>query len=141
MKIRVLQFSLLFFSVFGLFSSCACNPEDLIKVAFTGIEAIIGDGFIPSDEIRALGEFENMQVNLTNTPTEKIIILRLENGDPKKLSNQPEILARKCAEIYLRDFDNAQEYDQIIIQFVQTDPYQPENYAIQEHEFQVSDFF
>lgn len=104
----------------------------------------MGKGFLPSEEIRALGDFQGMSVALNSSTvedhTESTIFLKLENGDPVKLGNQPEILARKCAEIYLRDFENSDNYRQITIQFIQTDPSNPENIAMQEYTFETKDF-
>ncbi|TDQ17548.1 hypothetical protein DFQ04_2202 [Algoriphagus boseongensis] len=132
---------LLFISLISILSSCACEPEQIAHFAFQGMEAMMGEGFMPSDEIRALGNFQEMNVGLNkSSETGSTIFLKLGNGDPKILSSQREILARKCAELYLRDFENAKEYDQITVQFIQTDPQNPENVAMEEYEFQVSDF-
>jgi hypothetical protein len=128
----------------SLISSCSCNPEGIAKFALKGMESMMGEGFLPSDEIRQLGNFQSMSVNLnTNTTEENVestIFLKLENGDPLILGNQPEVLARKCAEIYLRDFENSSNYRQITVQFLQGDPTNPENFAMQEYTFDTSDF-
>ncbi len=128
----------------ALLSSCSCNPENIVKFAFKGMESMMGKGFLPSEEIRALGDFQGMSVALNSSTvedhTESTIFLKLENGDPVKLGNQPEILARNCAEIYLRDFENSDNYRQITIQFIQTDPSNPENIAMQEYTFETKDF-
>lgn len=108
------------------------------------MESMVGEGFLPSEEIRQLGDFEGMSVNLSTNKSEEIvestIFLKLENGDPLILGNQPEVLARKCAEIYLRDFENSSNYRQITVQFLQGDPTNPENFAMQEYTFETSDF-
>lgn len=108
------------------------------------MESLMGEGFLPSEEIRGLADFRAMSVQLGQTSengsTESVIFLRLENGDPIKLSDQREILARKCAELYLRDFEKASDYQKITIQFVQTDPNDPQNMALEEYTFEVSDF-
>lgn len=108
------------------------------------MESMMGKGFLPSDEIRLLGDFQGMNVNLSNSTVNgennSTIFLRLENGDPLKLGNQPELLARKCAEIYLRDFEKAEDYNEITVQFIQTDPMNPENFAMQEYIFDTNDF-
>ncbi|WP_339702110.1 hypothetical protein [Algoriphagus aquimarinus] len=134
---------LLVYSLFIL-SSCSCNPENIAKFAFKGMEAMMGKGFMPSEEIRMLGKFQGMNVNLSkstsNDTTTSTIYLKLENGDPLILGNQPEILARKCAELYLQDFENAGDYQQITVQFIQTDPNNPENVAMQEYMFDTKDF-
>lgn len=137
--------SLLFFlSLVLIMGSCSCNPESMAKFAMKGMESMMGEGFIPSEEIRALGNFQNMSVNLNTNKTEdtveSTIFLKLENGDPLILGNQPEVLARKCAEIYLRDFENSSNYKQITVQFLQGDPTNPENFAMQEYTFVTSDF-
>jgi hypothetical protein len=127
-----------------VFNSCSCNPEGLIKYVAKGMGSMIGEGFLPSEEIRQLGDFQGMTVNLSSNQTddgiETTIFLKLENGDPLILGNQPEILARKCAEIYLRDFENSDNYQQITVQFLQGDPTNPENFAMQEYTFETSDF-
>jgi hypothetical protein len=130
--------------VSALLTSCSCNPENIAKFALKGMESMMGEGFLPSEEIRALGDFQGMSVALNSSTvedhTESTIFLKLENGDPVKLGNQPEILARKCAEIYLRDFENSDNYRQITVQFIQTDPSNPENIAMQEYTFETKDF-
>jgi hypothetical protein len=127
-----------------LMSSCACQPEDLAKLAFSGMENLMGEGFMPSEEIRALGRFQGMSVNLSQSnvdgEVESTIFLRLENGDPVILGNQPEILARKCAEMYLKDFEKSVDYQKITVQFIQSDPANPENVAMQEYTFDIADF-
>jgi hypothetical protein len=141
MKTAPILFHLLLLS---LISSCSCNPEGLIKYAAKGMESMMGEGFLPSEEIRQLGNFQSMSVNLNTNKTEanveSTIFLKLENGDPLILGNQPEVLARKCAEIYLRDFENSSNYRQITVQFLQGDPTNPENFAMQEYTFETSDF-
>lgn len=135
---------LIFFLCLFWISSCACEPEDLARLAFSGMQSIMGEGFMPSEEIRAMGRFQGMSVNLSQSTVdgevESTIFLRLENGDPAILGNQPEILARKCAEIYLRDFEKSVDYQKITVQFIQSDPSNPENIAMQEYTFDVNDF-
>lgn len=135
-------FILLFF--LATISSCSCNPENIAKFAFKGMEAMMGEGFMPSEEIRMLGNFQGMNVNLSKSTTDdstiSTIYLKLQNGDPLILGNQPEVLARKCAELYLRDFENAGDYQQITVQFIQIDPTNPENVAMQEYLFNTEDF-
>jgi hypothetical protein len=123
-----------------LISSCSCTPDEMLKAAFSGMEHVLGDGFFPSDEIRALGDFQSVSVNLHRTNEGSVIILKLENGDPKLLADYPDLLARKCADIYLRDFKNSSNYEKIIVRFVQTDVFNPDNYRMQEYEFQTKDF-
>jgi hypothetical protein len=125
-------------------SGCACTPEDIAQFAFSSIENLLGDGFMPSEELRALGKFQSTSVNLSNTTQdgveESTIFLRLENGDPKLLADRRELLARQCAELYLRDFEKAEDYAQITIQFVQTDPSDQANIAMEEYSFDTKDF-
>lgn len=104
----------------------------------------MGEGFVPSEEIRAMGRFQGMSVNLSQSTVdgeeESTIFLKLENGDPVALGNQPELLARKCAEVYLRDFEKSDDYQKITVQFLQSNPSNPENIAIQDYTFDVKDF-
>ena len=131
------------FLLFSL-SGCACAPEEIAQFAFGSMESLLGDGFMPSEELRALGKFQSTSVNLSNSSQngeeESIIFLRLENGDPKIMAEQREQLARTCAELYLRDFEKAADYKKITIQFVQTDPYNPENVSLEEYTFDTQDF-
>jgi hypothetical protein len=134
-----------FLPLLFLFSwSCSCAPEELAEFAFNGMEGLIGDGFLPSEEIRALGKFEGMSVNLSTSNQEgveeSIIFLKLENGDPKIMAEQRELLARNCAELYLRDFEKAADYEKITIQFIQTDSYNPQNISLEEYTFATKDF-
>jgi len=130
--------------LFFTLSGCSCAPEEIVKFAFGGLENMLGDGFMPSEELRALGKFQNTSVNISNSSQngveESIIFLRLENGDPKILAEQREQLARKCAELYLKDFEKGAEYNKITIQFVQTDPFNPENVSMEEYTFDTQDF-
>ena len=86
----------LFFSLSG----CACAPEEIAEFAFGSMESLLGDGFLPSEELRALGKFQNTSVNLSNTTQdgveESIIFLRLENGDPKILAEQRDLFVICC---------------------------------------------
>jgi tRNA G10 N-methylase Trm11 len=105
---------------------------------------MLGDGFMPSEELRALGKFQNTSINISNSSQngveESIIFLRLENGDPKIMAENRELLARKCAELYLSGFEKKADYEKITIQFVQTDPYNPENVSQEEYTFATQDF-
>lgn len=134
----------LLFSILISLCSCSCEPEDIMRLAFSGMESLMGKGFMPSEEIRALGKFQGMSVNLSQSTIddspESTIFLKLENGDPAILGYQPEILARKCAEIYLRDFAKSANYQKITVQFILSDPSNPENIAIQEYTFDTADF-
>ena len=134
-----------FLPILFLFSwSCSCAPEELAELAFNGMEGLLGDGFLPSEEIRALGKFEGVSVNLSTSTQEgveeSIIFLKLENGDPKIMAEQRELLARNCAELYLRDFEKAADYEKITIQFIQTDSYNPQNISLEEYTFATQDF-
>ena len=127
-----------------LLSSCACAPEEIAEFAFNGMEGLLGDGFLPSEELRALGKFEGVSVNLSSSSQdgvqESTIFLKLQNGDPKIMAEQRELLARNCAELYLRDFEKAADYEKITIQFVQTDSYNPANVSLEEYTFDTQDF-
>lgn len=136
--------NILIFSISALAFSCSCEPEDIARLAFSGMENLMGKGFMPSEEIQSLGKFQGMSVNLSQSTIEdstaSTIYLKLENGDPAILGYQPEILARKCAEIYLRDFEKSDNYQIITVQFIQTDPTNPANMAMQEYTFDTADF-
>lgn len=136
--------NILIFFISALSFSCSCDPENFAKFALSGMENLMGKGFMPSEEIRAMGNFQGMNVSLSQSTLEdstaSTIFLKLENGDPLILGNQPEILARKCAEIYLRDFEKSDNYQVITVQFLQTDPANPENIAMQEYTFDTADF-
>lgn len=136
--------SFLFLTVLLSLGSCSCEPEDIARLAFSGMESVLGEGFMPSEEIRSLGRFQSTSVNLSQSTvedsTESTIFLKLENGDPVILGNQPEILARRCAEIYLQGFKKSKDYQIITVQFIQTDPSNPANIAMQEYTFEVKDF-
>ena len=125
-------------------SSCACSPDEISQFAFSSMENLVGKGFVPSEELKGLGKFQTSSVNLSNTSQdgleEATIFLRLENGDPKILAEQRDVLARNCAELYLRDFENAEDYSKITIQLVQIDPYYPENVSMEEYTFDTQDF-
>ena len=127
-----------------LVSSCACAPEEIAEFAFNGMEGLLGDGFLPSEELRALGKFEGVSVNLSSSTQdgvqESTIFLKLQNGDPKIMAEQRELLARNCAELYHRDFEKAADYEKITIQFVQTDSYNPANVSLEEYTFDTQDF-
>ncbi|MDA1267706.1 MAG: hypothetical protein O2829_01245 [Bacteroidetes bacterium] len=138
---RIYQLLPLFFLILW---SCSCAPEKIAEFAFNGMEGFLGEGFLPSEEIRGLGKFESTSVTLSKSTEgdteESIIFLKLQNGDPQLMADQREQLARNCAELYLRDFENANEYTKITIQFVQTDSYNPENISVEEYTFEVKDF-
>ena len=135
-----------FWALFIIFSTscCACAPEEIIEFAVGNMENFVGKGFIPSEEVKALGKFQNTSIHLSNSSQdglkEATIFLRLENGDPKILVEQRDILARNCAKLYLRDFEKAADYSKITIQFVQIDPYNPENVSMEEYTFNTQDF-
>ena len=134
----------LLFLLIPLVVGCRCAPEDMAEFAFSGMESFMGEGFMPSEEIRALGKFESTSVNLSKSTEgdeeESMIFLKLQNGDPQLMAEKRDQLARTCAELYLRDFENAKEYTMITVQFVQTDSYNAENISIEEYTFAVQDF-
>lgn len=136
--------TLLGFLINFLLTACSCEPEDIARLVFSGMENLMGEGFMPSEEIRALGKFQEMSVNLSQSTvddsTQSTIFLKLENGDPAFLGRQTDILARKCAELYLRDFEKPSNYQIITVQFIQIDPINPENMTMQEYAFDIADF-
>lgn len=127
----------------GMLSSCACDPENLIKGAMWGMEKMAGVGYFPSPEILALGNFERVEVSMSKQhldgETQAEIELRLINGKGPDMHYSEENLARKCAELYAKEYSKIYEYQTIRIVFIQTDPFQPDNMAMSEYSFQVED--
>ncbi|MFC3415959.1 hypothetical protein [Algoriphagus hitonicola] len=140
MKTTLLKAFTFLMAIF-LFGGCACEPESIIRLAMKGMDMMVGDGFLPSQELIALGDFQHVSVSIQKTNDQGEVFLKLENGDPTLIGDRPEVLARKCAEIYLRDFENAADYQQITVQFLQSDPQNSDNFAMQEYSFEISDFF
>ncbi len=130
-----------FFLMLGLVS---CDGEKFAKGIFWGMNKIAGEGFIPSSEIISLGEFSNAEVvvskNYINGKRENQIELRLYDGKSENLLYNEENLARKCVEVYANGFSKIGDYDTIKILFIQTDPQNPENFAMSEYLFLVEDF-
>jgi hypothetical protein len=56
------------------------------------------------------------------------------------MAEQRELLARNCAEMYLRDFEKGADYEKITIQFIQTNSYNPQNISLEEYTFATQDF-
>ena len=56
---RNIKYTLLLFLGYGLVS-CSCEPEQIAHYAVKGMEMMVGEGYMPSDEIQALGYFEKM---------------------------------------------------------------------------------
>ena len=98
-------------------SSCACAPEEFAQFAYSSMENILGDGFMPSEELRALGKFQSTSVNLSNSTQdgveESTIFLRLENGDPKILAEQREQLLMSLRTPYCTSIDPVAWYNSI----------------------------
>lgn len=124
-------------------SSCACDGETMVKGMMWGFSKIAGEGYIPSAEILALGEFESVEVNVsqeyTDGESQGTIELRLFNGKSPEMRMSEENVARKCAELYAQDYSKIEDYKTIKISFIQTDPFNAENYAISEYSFEVKD--
>ncbi|PSL05832.1 hypothetical protein CLV48_103347 [Cecembia rubra] len=127
----------------GLFSSCACDGENLMKAMFWGMNKLAGDGYFPSAEILALGEFEQVEINMSKShldgQTTSQVELRLINGKGHSMHQSEENLARKCAELYAEGYSKIMEYDEVKIVFIQTDPFNPNNMAMSEYIFRVED--
>lgn len=127
----------------GLFSSCACDGENLMKAMFWGMNKLAGDGYFPSAEVLALGEFEQVEINMSKShldgQTTSQVELRLINGKGHSMHQSEENLARKCAELYAEGYSKIMEYDEVKIVFIQTDPFNPNNMAMSEYIFRVED--
>jgi tRNA G10 N-methylase Trm11 len=124
-------------------SSCACDGETIVKGMMWGFSKIAGEGYIPSAEIMALGEFESVEVNVSQSYTDgenqSTIDLRLFNGKSPEMRMSEENVARKVAELYSQGYSKIEDYKTIKISFIQTDPFNAENYAITEYTFEVKD--
>ncbi|MCL6259752.1 hypothetical protein M3O96_11680 [Aquiflexum sp. TKW24L] len=130
--------------VISLFiSSCACDGETMVKGMMWGFNKIAGEGYIPSNEIMALGEFESVEVNVSQIyadgEDQSTIELRLFNGKSPEMRVREDNVARKCAELYAQGYSKIEDYKIIKISFIQTDPFNAENYAISEYTFEVKD--
>lgn len=127
-----------------VFSLSSCDVEDVFKGLKWGMDNFIGDGFLPSDEIVALGAFQRTEVNLQqkteNGEAAGTIELKLYNGNSEALRFNEEGTARKCAELYAEGFSKIEDYQKIMIYLIQTDPFNPDNIAITEYVFEVKDF-
>ena len=108
-----------------------------------GFNKMAGEGYFPSNEILALGEFEGAEVMVSKIyadgQNESTIELRLHNGKSPALRFSEESIARKCAELYARGYSKIEDYKTIKISFIQTDPFNPENFAVSEYNFEVKD--
>lgn len=137
---RISILYLMFFAV--LLTSC--DSELALKRLVWGMNKMMGDGFFPSSEILALGEFESTEVNVksetVNGESSGLIEIKLYNGKSEAFLRNQESVARECAELYVKGFSKIADYQNIIIYFVQTDPMNMENVAINEYQFEVKDF-
>jgi len=126
-----------------LLSSCSCVVENSFKGLVWGFQQLAGDGYFPSPEILSLGNFERVEVSMAKVFEDGVsnneIQLRFINGQGKNLHDSEELLARKCAEAYAEEFSKIHEYDRIKIMFIQTDPFQQDNFAMSEYTFEVKD--
>ncbi|MFD2201534.1 hypothetical protein [Shivajiella indica] len=133
----------LFLIFWGSFSSCACDGEKIIKGVMWGMNKLAGEGYFPSNEILALGEFESVQVNMAtfveNGESKAEVELSLINGRGEELRYNQENLARKCAILYAHGYSKIEDYNTVKIKFIQTDPFNPDNLAISEYSFEVED--
>ena len=124
-------------------NSCACDGETLLKGIMWSMDKLVGEGYFPSPEIMALGNFESVEVSAQKTYQDgqryNEVTLRLINGKGPQFHVSEELLARKAAEIYAETFSKINEYDVVKITFIQTDPFNPENMAMSEYSFKVED--
>jgi tRNA G10 N-methylase Trm11 len=131
------------FAISLISASCSCDGEAVMKGMMWGFNKIVGEGYIPSAEIMALGEFESVEVNVSqeyiNGENQGTIDLRLFNGKSAEMRLSEENVARKCAELYSQGYSKIEDYKTIKISFIQTDPFNTENYAISEYTFEVKD--
>lgn len=124
-------------------SSCSCDGESVFKIVTWGFHKVAGEGYFPSAEILALGDFENVEVSIQksvqNGKRFNEVGLRLINGKGPQMHEREELIARRAAELYAEGYSKIEEFDSIIVTFIQTDPFNPENLAMSEYSFQVKD--
>jgi hypothetical protein len=134
---------ILFLLLLGGLSSCACDSEKIFRGLIWGMNKLAGEGYFPSEEILALGNFESVEVNMTQSiqdgEAKAEVELGLINGKGEELLYNQENLARKCAALYAQGYSKIEDYNTIKIKFIQTDPYNPDNLAISEYSFEVKD--
>ena len=58
---------MLFLLLLGGLSSCACDSEKIFRGVIWGMNKLAGEGYFPSEEILALGDFESVEVNMTQS--------------------------------------------------------------------------
>jgi hypothetical protein len=125
------------------FSFTSCDGEKVMKTMLWGFNKMAGEGYFPSNEILALGEFEGAEVQVSKIyadgQNESTIEIRLHNGKSPELRFSEENIARKCAELYTLGYSKIKDYKTIKISFIQTDPYNIENFAVSEYSFDVGD--
>ncbi|WP_009032854.1 hypothetical protein [Indibacter alkaliphilus] len=128
--------------LFGL-ESCSCEPESLIKGAMWGFNKMVGEGYFPSDEILEFGDFERVEVNMNrskvNGENKSFVELRFYNGQNPALQYNQENIALRCAELYAKEYSKIKSYQEIQIVFIQSDPVNPDNFAMNEYNFEVKD--
>jgi hypothetical protein len=124
-------------------SSTSCDGEKVMKTMLWGFDKMAGEGYFPSPEILALGEFEGAEVMVSkiiqNGENNSTLELRLHNGKSPALRYSEENTARKCAELYAQGYSKINDYETIKISFIQTDPFNTENFAVSEYSFEVKD--
>ncbi|WP_373495350.1 hypothetical protein [Aquiflexum sp.] len=129
--------------LFLSFSLTSCDGEKVMKAMLWGFNRMVGEGYFPSDEILALGEFEGAEVLVSKTvengENKSTLELRLHNGKNPALRFSEENTARKCAELYAVGYSKINDYKTIKISFIQTDPFNAENFAVSEYSFEVKD--
>ncbi|MCH7413522.1 hypothetical protein MM213_08505 [Belliella sp. R4-6] len=137
------RISILYLLLFTVLHA-SCDSELALKRFVWGMNKMMGEGFFPSSEILALGEFESSEVNVkketVNGESSGLIEIRLYNGKSEAFVRNQESVARECAALYVEGFSKVSDYQNIIIYFVQTDPMNMENVAINEYQFEIKDF-
>lgn len=125
------------------FSMTSCDGDKVMKTMLWGFNKMAGEGYIPSQEILALGEFEGAEVLVSkiieNGKNESNLELRLHNGKSPEIRLSEENTARKCAELYALGYSKINDYKTLKISFIQTDPFNTENFAVSEYSFEVKD--
>ncbi|TVP48995.1 MAG: hypothetical protein EA341_09970 [Mongoliibacter sp.] len=126
-----------------ILGSCSCDPEKMMKGMVWGLNKMAGEGYFPSEEILEFGEFERVEVNMNRTNVDgknySYVQLRFFNGKNPNLQYNQENIALRCAELYAQEYSKIKNYKEIQIVFIQSDPINPDNFAMNEYSFNVQD--
>lgn len=127
----------------ALLAFTSCDGETVFKGLLWGMQQIAGEGYLPSQELMELGQFEGVEVQMSQAygdgEQQSFIELRLFNGKSRQLMLDEENTARRCAELYVTEYSKSKAYENIKVSLIFQDPLEPENYSIREYIFPTSD--